>query len=271
MKKLLLAIICCLTQVTMMGQQVNPSKTRLNNILLIDHGLKWPHGYNNLKELFYLKDLSFDDIQKSNVIIEETEYSYKFGNYVLSDSKKTYFIVKQVDSACIYVHNVLYFKSKPDSLVYAELRKNDWSNICRDDFSIAFIMLKQTLDGKKGWHCYAWNGDQRDFFNMDIDSKGRITNVLGDRVSYSLDNNILTIGDNDSYYIFKWNKSYLTSHEIFEAVVGKKMSGEEDIYHSYYAKIEETEGNRWKTIILYWHEDNKMVPKFRVTRMISSI
>ena len=47
MKKLLLAIICCLTQVTMMGQQVNPSKTRLNNILLIDHGLKWPHGYNN--------------------------------------------------------------------------------------------------------------------------------------------------------------------------------------------------------------------------------
>lgn len=65
MKKLLLAIICCLTQVTMMGQQVNPSKTRLNNILLIDHGLKWPHGYNNLKELFYLKDLSFDDIQKA--------------------------------------------------------------------------------------------------------------------------------------------------------------------------------------------------------------
>lgn len=117
--------------------------------------------------------------------------------------------------------------------------------------------------------CLEWG--PAGFFNMDIDSKGRITNVLGDRVSYSLDNNILTIGDNDSYYIFKWNKSYLTSHEIFEAVVGKKMSGEEDIYHSYYAKIEETEGNRWKTIILYWHEDNKMVPKFWVTRTISSI
>lgn len=102
MKKLLLAIICCLTQVTMMGQQVNPSKTRLNNILLIDHGLKWPHGYNNLKELFYLKDLSFDDIQKSNVIIEETEYSYKFGNYVLSDSKKNVLYCK-TSGLCLHI------------------------------------------------------------------------------------------------------------------------------------------------------------------------
>ena len=264
-----LSIICCLAPVTMMGHQINPSKTRMNNILLIDHGLKWPDGCNNLKELFYLKDLSFDDIQKSNIIIEETEYDNKFGNYVLSDSKKTFYIVRQVDSDCIYVHNVLCFKSKPDSLVYARLNK-EGSNICRDDFHTSYIFLKQTLDGKKGWHCYTLEGSQRDFFDMDIDLQGRITNVLGDRVTYSLDNNILKISDNYGYYNFKWNKSYLTSHEIFEAVVGKKMSGEEDIYHSHYAKIEETEGNRWKTIILYRHEDNKMVPKFRVTRRILS-
>lgn len=86
MKKLLLAIICSLTQVTMMGQQVNPSKTRLNNILLIDQVLEWTDV--DIKKLFYLKDLSFDDIRENNVLIEETEYNNKFGNYVLSDSKK---------------------------------------------------------------------------------------------------------------------------------------------------------------------------------------
>lgn len=265
-----LSIIGCLVPVAMMGQQVDPSKTRMNNILLIDHGVKWPDGCNNLKELFYLKDLSFEDIRENNVIIEETEYSNKFGNYVLSDSKKTYHIVRQVDSDCIYVHNVLCFKSKPDSLVYATLNK-DGSNICRDDFSTSYIFLKQTLDGKKGWHCYTRDGNQRDFFDMNIDQQGRITNVLGDRVSYSLNNNILKFSDNYGYCNFKWNKTYLTSHEIFEAAVTKEKSGEEDKYHSHYAKIEEIEGNRWKTIILYKHEDNKMVPEFRVTRSFLSI
>lgn len=268
MKKLLLAIICCLTQVTMMGQQVNPSKTRLNNILLIDQVLEWTDV--DIKKLFYLKDLSFDDIRENNVLIEETEYNNKFGNYVLSDSKKTYYIVRQVDSDCIYVHNILCFKSKPDSLVYARLDK-EGANICRDDFYTSHIFLKQTLDGKKGWHCYYRNGNPKDFFDMNIDSQGRIITHPIYKISYFLDNNILRFSGNSDCYDFKWNKSYLTSHEIFEAAVNKEKSGEENRYHSYYAKIEEIEGDRWKTIILYRHEDNKMVPEFRVTRSFLSI
>lgn len=267
MKKLLiLTIICCLAPVTMLGQQVNPSKTRLNNILLIDQVLEWTDV--NIKKLFYLKDLSFDDIRENNVIIEETEYNNKFGNYVLSDSRKTYYIVRQVDSDCIYVHNILCFKSKPDSLVYARLNK-EGSNICRDDFSTSYIFLEQTLDGKKGWHCYYKNGNQKDFFDMNIDSQGRIITHPIYKISYSLDNNLLRFSGNSDCYDFKWNKSYLTSHEIFEAAVEKEKSGEEG-YNSYYAKIEETVGNRWKTVTLYRHEDNKMVPKFRITRRISS-
>lgn len=138
-------------------------------------------------------------------------------------------------------------------------------------FTHRIFFLKQTLDGKKGWHCYYRNGNPKDFFDMNIDSQGRIITHPIYKISYSLDNNILRFSGNSDCYDFKWNKSYLTSHEIFEAAVNKEKSGEEDRYHSYYAKIEETEGDRWETVTLYRHENNKMVPKFRITRKILSI
>lgn len=257
---LTLAIIVCISAITMTAQQINPSKTKMNNILLINFKTNG-QSTRNLLNSYYLMDLSFDDVFGKDVIIEETEYIQKFGDFVLKESTTTDHIVEKFSDNCTYINGVLCYKSNPDSLAATtEKRHNVWPWRTLNDFETQHIYLRQTKNGKNGWYCYNPDGTTANYNSKTIDSQGRIASFANYPVSFSLDNRILKIKNrfNEGFYEFKWNKSYLSSHALFEAIVSQ--------YGKTYAKIEKVKDGRWETLILYEYQDKELVPKLRVNR-----
>lgn len=103
-----------------------------------------------------------------------------------------------------------------------------------------------------------------------IDSNGRITELFNKNVSYNLNNRIARIWNREFSDEFKWNDLYLSSHEIFGAILASEtiITTRPDYKRTLYARIDEVKDNHWSVVTFFKKEDDQMLPYKKVERMI---
>lgn len=266
MKRTLSFVIICVACVaTAFAQKPDRAKTELNNILLIND---YRYVYSTAAyKLWLLMDLTLDDIDGKAVTITETDYTQKFGKSVLCDSHKVYDLVRPLEDNKILIDEILYTKSVTDSLV----RVSDIA--CSYDKpydGISYTYLKQDSKGSKVWNEYNTDGELWFTISKAIDSNGRITELFNKNVSYNLNNRIARIWNREFSDEFKWNDSYLSSHEIFGAILASEtiITTRPDYKRTLYARIDEVKDNHWSVVTFFKKEDDQMLPYKKVERMI---
>lgn len=266
MKRTLSFVIICIACVaTAFAQKPDRAKTELNNILLIND---YRYGASTAAyKLWLLMDLTLDDIEGKAVTITETDYTQKFGKSVLCDSHNVYDLVRPLEDNKILIDEILYTKSVTDSLV----RVSDIASSYDKPYDrISYTYLKQDSKGSKVWNEYNMDGELHFTISKAIDSNGRITELFNKNVSYNLNNRIARIWNRGFSDEFKWNDSYLSSHEIFGAILASEtiITTKPDYKRTLYARIDEVKDSHWSVVTFFKKEDDQMLPYKKVERMI---